>query len=414
MPLFHYQARDSEGASQQGDLNADDRRGAIAQVRAKGWTPISVEETVVPSGGKKQKTRPLPKKESTSRPRGERISMRTLLQFSMDLRDLLAAGLTLGSAVQKLSKQTGDEVRSRLLTDIHADIVQGLSLSQALRKHPRAFPEFYISLVEAGEASGQLDTSLENAVHHYERAAEAKEQVKSALVYPAMVAGFGIVVIILCLVLVVPKFTEIFADLEMALPLPTRILMGASSGLLRYGALFGALVVGGIFGFQRWIHSPQGRYRWHGFLLRMPLFSAMIRFAAYSNFARTLSNLLSNGVPVLSSLDIVKNTANNAVLEQEISSLKDKVTDGSSLSKPLAESGVFPTVFTDMLSVGEEAGQVPRALKQIANRYEDQLNRSIKRMTTVIEPVLMTLIAAAVGFVAMSMLLPLLKLTQGL
>lgn len=413
MPLFRFQARDNQGTAQQEEVDADDRRAAIEQVKAKGWTPISVQE-LTPEEDAKPTKKALSKRSAEGTPKKTRLSLRTLLQFSMDLRDLLAAGLTLGGAVQKLSKQSGDPVRSFLLTQVHEDIVQGLSLSQALRKHPKAFPEFYISLVEAGEASGHLDTALENAVHHYERTAEAKEQVLGALVYPLLVAGFGVLVIVFCLVWVVPQFTQIFTDLGQVLPLPTRILMGLSGGILKYGILVVIAGVGLTVFFLRWKRTPEGRMSWHRFLLRLPLFSDLIRSAAYANFARTLSNLLSNGVPVLTSLDIVKKTANNAVLEKEIGSLKAKVTDGSSLSGPLEASGVFPAVFTDMLSVGEEAGQVPRALGQIANRYEDQLKRNIKRMTTIIEPVLMILIAAAVGYVAISMLLPLFQLTQGL
>lgn len=415
MPVFTFQARDSRGKAHRGDLDASDRRDALQQVRAKGWTPISVQEEAAPASPKSSSVRGMVRKATGGSGRsGDRLPLRTLLQFSMDLRDLLAAGLTLGNAVRKLSRQGGDPVRARILNEVHEDIVQGVSLSSALQKYPRAFPDFYVSLIRAGEASGQLQSALENTVRHYERSAEAREQVIGALVYPLLVGVFGVVVIIFCLVFVVPRFTQIFADLNQVLPLPTRLLMGLSDGVLRYGLLIlGALVVAGI-AFHRWKATPAGRLAWHKALLRLPLFSDLIRSAAYANFARTLSNLLVNGVPVLTSLDIVKKTANNAVLEQEIGSLKHKVTDGSSLSGPLAASGVFPVVFTDMLSVGEEAGQVPRALGQIANRYEEQLNRNIKRMTTVIEPVLMILIAAAVGFVAISMLLPLFQLTQGL
>lgn len=413
MPTFRFQARDSLGKAHRGELDAHDRRDALQQIRRRSWTPVLIEEKA-PEAPSRERAAAGETKKKTKAEASDRLPLRSLLHFSTDLRDLLAAGLTLGSAVLKLSRHESDPVRTRILSQVHENIVQGMSLSEALRKYPRAFPEFYVSLVEAGEASGQLQSALENAVRHYERAAEAREQVIGALVYPLLVAGFGVVVIIFCLMFVVPRFTQIFSDLDRVLPLPTRVLMALSDGLVNYGLLLALLIAVGAVAFQRWKKTEAGRYAWHRMLLGLPLFSDLIRSAAYANFARTLSNLLKNGVPVLSSLDIVKKTANNAVLEKEIGSLKDKVTDGSSLSGPLAASGVFPVVFTDMLSVGEEAGQVPRSLAQIADRYEDQLNRNIKRMTTVIEPVLMILIAAAVGFVAISMLLPLFQLTQGL
>lgn len=416
MPTFTYTARDREGTPRKGDLTATDRRMALQELKSRGLAPISVQE------GAAAPSAPTPKKTTGTKPvamprvgaGGVKLPMRVLLQFSVDLRDLLSAGMTVGASVQKLSKQSGNPQRNMVLKQIHENIVQGKSLSEALERHPRSFPEFYVSLIRAGEASGQLRDALENAVRHYERAAEAKEQVVGALVYPMIVAVFGTLTIIACLMFVIPKFSLIFENLEQALPLPTRILIFLSEFLLRYGLILLLGVVGVVLVFQRWKHTAAGRFVWHGFLLRVPVFHRMIRSAAYANFARTLSNLLINGVPVLKALDIVKKTANNAVLEKEIGRLKERVTDGSSLSRPLAESGVFPDLFTDMLSVGEEAGQVPRSLAQIARRYDEELARNIKLLTTVIEPVLMVLIAAAVAFVAISMLLPVFKLTQGL
>jgi type IV pilus assembly protein PilC len=342
------------------------------------------------------------------------MPLRILLQFSTDLKDLLSAGMTVGDALRILSRQQGHPQRQVILKEVHEDIVQGVSLSDALRQHPRSFPEFYISLITAGEASGQLQDSLSTAVTHYERSIEAREQVKGALTYPLIVLGFGLLVVVFCLMFVVPQFSQVFTDMDRVLPLPTRILLFLSSALVRYGWILLLVVAVGVIGFRRWVQTAPGRMSWHRTTLRIPVLCGVIRAAAYANFARTLSHLLQNGVPVLKALDIVKKSANNAVIEKELDTLKDRVTDGSSLSRPLAESGIFPDVFTDMLAVGEEAGQVPRTLSQIARRYDQELTRSIKRITTLIEPLLMVGIAAIVGFVAISMLLPLFQLTQGL
>ncbi len=412
MPSFHYNARSREGQSEPGVLEARDRRDALQQLQNRGLIPISVEEKAPVRSAKAS-----PGKGTRATPRpsgGYRLPIAVVLQFSMDLRDLLSAGMTLGSAVQKLARQSGQPQRTLVLSAVHEDIVQGKSLSEALAKHPRSFSEFYVSLVRAGEAAGQLQDALENAVRHYERAAQAREQVVGALVYPCIVAVFGVLTIVACLIWVIPNFTQIFLDLDQALPGPTRLLIFLSNALLKYGLLLVLLLALAGVAFTRWRKTPSGRFAWHKFLLRAPVFNRMIRSAAYANFARTLSNLLINGVPVLRALDIVKNTANNAVLEREIGLLKNRVTDGSSLSRPLAESGVFPEVFTDMLSVGEEAGEVPRSLAQIARRYDQELTRNIKLLTTVLEPLLMVLIAGAVAFVAISMLLPVFQLTKGL
>ncbi|MGA0332870.1 MAG: type II secretion system F family protein [Kiritimatiellia bacterium] len=412
MPEFLFQARDGSGASHQGRLESADRRAALQVLRERGWVPVSVTETRREAAPPRKLSRSSPSRQPPSG--SGKLSLRVLLQFSTDLRDLLSAGMTLGSAIKKLSTQSGNAQRAGVLSLVHEDIVQGLSLSDSLKKYPRSFPDFYVSLIQAGEASGQLQEALENAVHHYERAAEAKEQVTGALVYPLLVLGFGVLVILFCLVFVIPRFTQIFMDMDRVLPLPTRMLIFLSTLLLRYGWLLLILSVAGVTFLNRWRKTEKGRMKWHRFLLQVPVFKELIRSAAYANFARTLSNLLLNGVPVLKALDIVKKTANNAVLEKEIGALKLRVTDGSSLSGPLAESGVFPDLFTDMLSVGEEAGQVPRSLAQIARRYDEELTRNIKRVTTVIEPLLMVLIAGGVAFVAISMLLPLFQLTQGL
>lgn len=434
MPTFTYTARDRTGERASGELEAADRLAAVSLLRGRGLTPIQVAERPgsVSAPAKRRPEKPGSAKSAVkkpvgtsapgkarpallnSAPRGGKLSMRVLLQFSIDLRDLLSAGMTLGASMQKLSRQSGNPARSAVLKTVHEDIVQGKSLSEALKKHPRSFPEFYTSVIRAGEAGGQLQQALENAVRHYERAAAAKEQMVGALVYPCIVAVFGVLTIVACLIWVIPQFTEIFIDLRQALPWPTALLIAMSDGLMRYG-IFIALAFGGIgYGFHVWRHTDAGRYTWHGFLLKVPVFSRVIRTGAYANFARTLSNLLTNGVPVLRALDIVQKTVGNAVLEKEIGALKSRVTDGSSLSRPLAESGVFPEVFTDMLAIGEEAGEVPRSLAQIARRYDDELTRNIKLFTTVIEPVLMIFIAGAVGFVAISMLLPVFQLSKGI
>ena len=444
MPVFTYLARDRAGERHSGTLDAVDRRAAAEKLRALGLVPSQLTEKentgkaakapaahksppkpaaapakAAPGAAAKSAAKPSAKKPAPAAGllpgrRGYKLPVRIILQFSIDLRDLLSSGMTLGTAIQKLSRQSGSVPRSAVLKEVHEDIVQGKSLSEALARHPRSFPEFYTSVIRAGEAGGQLQQALENAVRHYERTAAAREQMVGALVYPCMVAGFGALTIMACLIWVIPQFTEIFIDLGQVLPGPTRLLIALSNGLLRWGVLYAVLLVGFAVAFLQWKQTEAGRYAWHKFLLRVPVFSRIIRTGAYANFARTLANLLTNGVPVLRALDIVQKTVGNAVLEREVGSLKSRVTDGASLSRPLAESGVFPEVFTDMLSVGEEAGEVPRSLTQIARRYDDELTRNIKLFTTVLEPVLMIFIAGAVAFVAISMLLPVFQLTQGI
>ena len=437
MPEFSYTARDRSGERRQGSLDAKDRRLAVAALQRQGLTPIQVKEasSSAPAGKKTQpkaKNKPsAPTAKKKPAPKGlekqkkivakagfsfgaKKMRLRDVLQFSTDLRDLLGAGMTLGTCVQKLSQQGDTAVRREILGQVHEDIVQGKSLSDALAKHPKSFPEFYVSVVRAGEAGGQLQQALDNIVMHFERVQETRSQVVAALAYPMIVAVFGVITIIACLVFVIPNFVEIFADLGQNLPAPTRFLMTMSDILRQYGLLVFGLFALVSLGFSRWVKTPSGRYSWHAFKLKVPVFKRVVQSGAYANFARTLSNLLTNGVPVLSALTIVENTVGNDVLARQVESVRARVTDGASLSKPLAESGVFPVLFTDMLSVGEESGQVPRSLGHIARRYDDELKRDLKLFTTVLEPLLMIFIAGGVAFVAISMLLPVFQLTQGL
>ncbi len=422
MPNFDYKARDRSGASKSGSLEAPTRALALQSLQNQGLVPLAVNEAKAEAKAaksKKKASNPRKQDKATTAAEqvnlsGKKLGMSALLQFSIDLRDLLSAGLTVGSSIQKLSQQAGNPVRQHILKELHTDIVQGKSLSEAMAGHPKSFPEFYVSLIRAGEASGHLQDALEDAVRHYERSAETREEVVSALVYPCIVLVFGILIIILCIVFVVPKFAEVFEGIGQTLPGPTRMLMNTSDFMVKYGLFVLIAITALVVLFNRWKRTPNGRRSWDAFLLKMPLFNKVIRSSAYANFARTLANLLQNGVPVLNALDIVKITTNNAILEEQVTELKDRVTDGSSLSRPLAESGVFPDVFTDMLSIGEETGQIPRSLTQIARRYDQELSRDVKRMTTLLEPLLMVIIAAAVGFVALSMLLPVFQISQGL
>lgn len=445
MPEFAYTARDRRGERRQGTLEGRDRRSVVAQLQRQGMVPILVNEAAAAPAAKtktKAKKPAAPKKPAaakkpkvTKKPliggapktsTGEKstsigfsfgskkMPIKDVLQFSLDLRDLLGAGMTLGSCVQKLSVQGDNATRKAVLGEVHEDIVQGKSLSDALAKHPKSFPEFYTSVIRAGEAGGQLQEALDNIVAHFERVQETRSQVMGALAYPMIVAVFGVLTIVACLIFVIPNFVEIFEDMGQALPAPTKFLLACSELLRDYGAVVFGVIALLIVGFKRWIQTPNGRFNWHAFKLRVPVFKKVIRSSAYANFARTLSNLLTNGVPVLQALQIVENTVGNDVISHEVQSVREKVTDGASLSRPLAESGVFPVLFTDMLSVGEESGQVPRSLSNIAKRYDSELERDLKLFTTVLEPLLMIAIAGGVAFVAISMLLPVFQLTQGL
>ena len=413
MPTFNYTARNKTGEKNTGSLSAADRREVMAQLSRKGLTPISITE----AAGKTKKADAGPKKRfKLERRAGKaaKLSLKQALIFSRELSDLLASGMTLGTALASMARRNASTEQGEITTQLRDDIIGGASLSEALGKHPGSFPHFYISIVRAGEASGQLSESLNNLVTHYERMLEAREKVFGALVYPVIVLVIGMATIIFLLTFVIPRFAIIFQDLNAVLPGPTRFLINSSNFLVQYGIIILALVVAAFVGFAKWIKTDAGKASWHGFLLRVPVVKGIIRANAFSSFARTLGGLMENGVPVLKALNIAGSTVGNVVISNRVSDVVQKVTDGSSISAPLSEGGVFPELFTDMLDVGEQSGNVPGSLSHIAKRYDDDLNRSLKIFTTVLEPLLMLFMAVLVGFVALSMLLAVFDMTSGL
>ena len=459
MPRFSYIARSASGERIQGTLDAGDKRAAQQLVERMGCVPIALiegaggapapapagspaagkpgkgkeAEKARPAGGlfargaaKPAAAKPAPKPaagakaaaapaaRSPGAARQVRMNMRDLLLFTLEVSDLLQSGMTLGNALNTLAKRKMKGGQNQIVEGLRDEIIKGASLSDALALWPRTFSNLYVSMVRAGEASGQLHDALGRLCKHYERVQEAREKVISALMYPAIVLGAGVVTMIFVMTLVIPKFEAVFAQLGATLPLPTRILLGSSRFFIQYGVF----VIGAIFllvvAFRKWINTPGGRMVWDGYTLRMPIFKAIIASNAFAQFARTLAALLQNGVPVLQALNIVEATVGNAVIAREIKEARARVTDGSSISGPLAAGRVFPPLLTDMLAIGEQTGDMPTALTNIARRYDSDLDRAVKVLTTVLEPILILVVAVLVGFVAVSMLLAVFELTSGL
>ncbi|MFC1452867.1 type II secretion system F family protein [Verrucomicrobiota bacterium] len=408
MATFVYSARNRAGEKIEGTMEATDRRAALLQIERQGQIPVSVSE----KGGS-----PVPEAkgfEWAPRGRRARMSTREVLIFTSELSDLLASGMKLGNALNSLASRGTGRAGEPIVAALRDDIVQGSSLSDALARHPHTFSNLYVSMISAGEASGALAEVLRRLVTHFERVQEIKEKVVMALVYPMIVITLGAATLVFSMVYVIPRFKTIFEQLGETLPLPTRILIGTSSWLVRYGwaALIALIILFTLA--NRGAKTKKGRLVWDRFLLKLPLIRGIIACGIYANFARTLGTLLSNGVPVLSALKIVERTVGNAVLGAEIGKARERVTDGTTISGPLAAGKMFPPALTDMLAIGEQAGDMPGSLAHIARRYENELDRNVKVFTTALEPILIVLVAIMVGFVAVSILMAVFNLTNGL
>jgi type II secretory pathway component PulF len=410
VPTFSYKAKDKTGQRVEGSIEAADRLAAMRQVEKLGYIPISL------SAGETLATAAAKPKTPTKAPLFRRKRMKTheVLTFSTELSDLLAAGMTLGNALSTLGARKTGSAADDVIRDLRDQIVQGTSLSNAMARHPTAFSPLYVSMIRVGEASGALSEIMLRLVEHYERIQDLKEKVVMALVYPAIVLFMGFATMIFSMVFVIPKFSQIFLELGSTLPLPTRMLIGMSQGMLKYGWLIIGLLVGGGILIARAIRTPEGKRRWHKLQLRLPFIRSIVSASTYSGFARTLSTLLTNGVPVLQALTIVEQTIGNVIIAAEIRNARDRVTDGTTISGPLAAGKVFPPLMIDMLMIGEQTGDMAGALKHIAHRYESELSRNVKIFTTALEPILIVVVAVLVGFVAVSIVMAVFNITSGL
>lgn len=338
-----------------------------------------------------------------------------VLLFTSELADLLEAGMTLGTALKALANQ-GEETSAQhfIAQDLCDRIVRGENFSDACTHHPKTFPPLYSNMIRAGEASGAMVEVLRRLVDHYERYDNMRGKIKSALSYPIIVLVFGILAVVGALVWIIPKFQKVFDSMGASLPLPTVILISMSEFLINYGwTLIIAIVLFAAW-FRKWKDTPEGMRKIDGWKLKMPLISGIVAAGAYSSLAYTLKTLLINGVNVLQALKICEETCNNAVIGDALKEARKRVTDGTSISGPLAASGVFPRMMTDMLAVGEQAGDMPGSLEHIGKRYQKDMDRNIAAFTNALEPILIVLIAAMVGFVAVAILMAVFKVSSTL
>ena len=402
MANFEYRALDNKRIQQSGTVEATDRRGALAVLRGMGLTPLSVKE-VAGESAKTAAANTTSFFSFSTRP-AKKMKPAEVLLFTSELADLIEAGMTLGAALNTLANQ-GDPNSGMCVvaSDLKDRIIRGEAFSDAVDAHPKTFPAIYGNMVRAGEASGAMVEVLHRLTEHYERTQSMKSKIVSALTYPCIVLGIGVLAVIFCMVKIVPQFAELFKSMGQELPLPTRLLMAMSEGMIRYGVFYLLGTIVAVLLFRKWTQGA-GRMKWDAFKLKMPLVKGLIASGAYASLAYTMQTLLANGVNVLSALRISEETSGNAVIGEELKKARERVTDGTTISGPLAQSGIFPRMMTDMMALGEQTGNLPTALGHIGKRYEAELNRNIKVFTTMLEPILILFVAVVVGFVAIAIL----------
>ena len=339
-----------------------------------------------------------------------RIPTKSLAVFTRQFSVMIDSGLPLVQGLELLSKEEPDKKLADAIDKVRVDVEAGMSLAEAMEKRPYAFDALYTSMVAAGEAGGILDTILTRLSTYIEKQAKLKAQVRAAMIYPIAVLSIALIVVLVILWKVIPTFTMLFAGLGAKLPLPTRIVIWASQQVI-IGMPFAAVAVSlGTYLFRRYYRTPTGRLRVDRILLRMPLLGKIFRKVAVARFCRTLSTLLSSGVPILDGLDITAKTSGNAVVEGAIKQVRTRIERGETIAAPLRATGVFPAMVAQMIGAGESTGALDTMLAKIAEFYEEEVDLAVAGLLTILEPVLIAFLGVVVGGIVISMYLPLFDL----
>lgn len=402
MPTFEYAARSTDGSVINGTAEAADQGTLVRMLREKGLTPTSVRAGVAPAAAKRRKRRT----------KGGRVRLDDMVIYSQQMSVMIRAGLPLIEVLNILGEQTERRSLANVTQEVERDVEGGLSLTEAMAKHPNVFNQFFLSMVRAGEASGMLDTILEQVATYIERIASLQRKIKSAIMYPTVVTIVAIGITIFLLVRVVPVFEDIFEGLGGDLPVPTKITLGLSTMLQQQWWLILLILVGIVVFLYNWRKTKSGRFTTDKFFLTMPIFGPLILKSAVAKFCRTLGTLIRSGVNILYALEITAKTANNAVIESAVMKTRASIQAGESLTKPLVDADVFPPMVTRMIDVGEKTGALEGMLVKIADFYEDQVNAMVAGLTSLIEPLLIVFLGVVVGFIVISMFMPMFKMIE--
>jgi MSHA biogenesis protein MshG len=396
MASFRYRAVSAAGLAQQGLVEAPDLDRAVELVRTMGLTPVRMESQ---SGGAAESGRlPLLRK---------RVTTRDLILFTRQLETMLESGLPLLSALETLHGQTAHPELRLAIDRVRADVEQGGTLTDALKRHPWCFPNLYANLVHAGEEGGLITSMLDRLASLLEYAEQTDQRIRSATFYPLLIVcelvlAFGVLV-----KFVLPRFASLFRNLHTELPLPTRVLIGTSDFIDRYWYLCLVAIAGAAVAAVFWYRTEEGHRRVDRFILTMPIFGPIFLKSIVSRFARVLAALVAGGIPIVQALEIARGALDNRVMEEEIDRMREGLIAGQGLAEPLRTSEIFPPLVTRMLAVGEETGSIDKMLVRVARYYDQDVDYEIKNLSTAIEPVLLLVLGAAVLFTALAVFLPL-------
>jgi type IV pilus assembly protein PilC len=407
MAKYSYTAVDAQGKQANGTIEAADQTEAIAQIRQLGFYPQRLDEKREDAAAT---AKPLKVK------RGGKVKMKILTTYTRQLATLIDAGLPLLRSLNTLARQERNPVMRNTMTALSASVESGSTFSEALAQHPAIFNKLYVNMVKAGELGGVLEIVLARLAEFQEKAQRIKGKVTSAMVYPIVVLTIAVLILCFLLAFIVPKFQKIFADAlpNDSLPAITLWVMAASHLLVAQWYIVIGAVVGGVFFFKIFSSTTAGAIVLDRIYLRLPIFGDLISKTAISRFSRTLGTLISSGVPILQALNITRDTAGNHVLAIAIGKIHDSVKEGESVVGPMESSGVFPPMVTSMVQVGEETGQLPDMLVKVADVYEGEVDNVVSSLTSVLEPIMIVMLAVIVGVIVLALFMPMVKMITGM
>jgi general secretion pathway protein F len=406
VPTYSYKATDPAGKIVEGSMEATEEKAVATSLQNMGYIPIRI-------GHPEEETRGfdinISKRISSV---FDRISTKDVMFFTQDLSSLLGAGLPLDRALSTLIAVTENDRLKEVIKDVLKTVHGGSDLSEALARHTKVFSRLYVNMVKAGEAGGVLEAVLVRLGTFLETSQDLRDYIKSAMVYPLFLVFVGGVSIIILLTFVIPKFSIIFSDMGQAIPLPTQLLLGFSEVLTKYWwAMLGGLA-GLYFLFRQYVRTPAGRLRLDKYKLNFPVGGNLLRKIEVARFARTLGTLIRSGVPILQALNLAKEIIGNEVIASSMGRVYDRVQQGGRLSGPLGETGVFPPLAVEMVTVGEETGRLDEMLLKVADNYDKGIRNTTKRLISLLEPAMILVMGLVVGFIVVSMLMAIFSVNE--
>jgi type IV pilus assembly protein PilC len=354
------------------------------------------------------------KAEKAKKPKGKTPPAKNLAIFTRQFSVMIDAGLPLVQCLDILGRQESHKAFSEAILQVRSDVESGAALADAMKRQPKTFDALYSNMIAAGEAGGILDTILKRLAVYIEKSVKLKGQVKSAMIYPIAVIVIAAIVVAAILWKVIPTFAQLFAGLGAQLPLPTRVVIALSDGLVAYGPVVLLVIGGAIYGVKRYYDTTAGRYQIDGMLLKTPVLGMILRKIAVARFCRTLSTLLTSGVPILDGLDITGRTAGNAIIEEAIQKTRSSIERGETVSAPLRETNVFPSMVVQMINVGETTGALDTMLGKIADFYEEEVDTAVAGLLTLMEPIMIAVLGGIVGGIVIAMYMPIFDLISKL